>query len=165
VVGQRSSRRTTKTQPLPQTSVRPSFHPCSRTRAKHFRVAVVAGIVFQLAAIVIFVVLGADFILRLAADRPYPHRTRTRGVAGEEKAPDGIGAVVSRSSGVVRGSVEDVEERKRWMVLLGAVFFSALMIVMRGVYRTIELLQGEFRTFCWKGTSADLFFLGWDGYL
>lgn len=89
----------------------------------------VAGIVFQLAAIVIFVVLGADFILRLAADRPYPHRMRTRGADGEKMD--------------VRGSVEDVEERKRWMVLLGAVFFSALMIVMRGVYRTIELLQGE----------------------
>lgn len=96
----------------------------------------VAGIVFQLAAIVIFVVLGADFILRLAADRPYPHRTRTRGsgVDGEKTN--------------VRGSVQDVEERKRWMVLLGAVFFSALMIVMRGVYRTIELLQGESRLLC-----------------
>lgn len=111
----------------------------------------VAGIVFQLAAIVIFVVLGADFILRLSADRPYPHRTRTRGAApGGEKAPDGVEAVTSRSSAVVRGSVEDVEERKRWMVLLGAVFFSALMIVMRGVYRTIELLQGEFCFFLLK---------------
>jgi hypothetical protein len=90
---------------------------------------VVAGIVFQLAAIVIFVVLGADFILRLAADRPYPHRVRTH--------------VVDEKSDRALGAEEEADDRKRWMIMLAAVFFSALMIVMRGVYRTIELLQGE----------------------
>ncbi|GHJ90097.1 hypothetical protein NliqN6_6499 [Naganishia liquefaciens] len=86
----------------------------------------VAGIVFQLAAIVVFVALGGDFILRLLSDRPYHRRIAEKPVEVEP---------------------EQAADRKRWMVMLAAVFFSALMIVMRGVYRTIELLQG------------------WDGYL
>jgi hypothetical protein len=83
---------------------------------------VVAGIVFQLAAIVVFVILGADFILRLIADRPY-HRS-----------------IVEKPAVV---EPEHAGDRKRWMIMLATVFFSALMIVMRGIYRTIELLQGE----------------------
>lgn len=82
----------------------------------------VAGIVFQLAAIVVFVVLGGDFILRLVADRPYHRR------------------IVEKPAVV---EPEQAADRKRWMIMLATVFFSALMIVMRGIYRTIELLQGE----------------------
>lgn len=83
----------------------------------------VAGIVFQLAAIVVFVALGADFILRLLSDRPYQRRLVEKPV---EVDP------------------QQAADRKRWMIMLATVFFSALMIVMRGIYRTIELLQGEY---------------------
>ncbi|KAJ9094716.1 hypothetical protein QFC21_005874 [Naganishia friedmannii] len=96
----------------------------------------VAGIVFQLAAIVVFVILGADFILRLASDRPYVRRARTIHAEKSEKTL----ASPLRDSGMT--TADEANERKRWMVLLAIVFFSALMIVMRGVYRTIELLQG-----------------------
>ncbi|KAJ9115829.1 hypothetical protein QFC22_004970 [Naganishia vaughanmartiniae] len=98
----------------------------------------VAGIVFQLAAIVVFVILGADFIFRLASNKPYVRRARTVQAEKSEKAGE---VEPHLRSGMT--TAEEQNERKRWMVLLATVFFSALMIVMRGVYRTIELLQGE----------------------
>lgn len=119
VGGLRSSRRITKIPPRLPTlvSLRSLLHTCP---ANSF--IVVAGIVFQLAAIVVFVILGGDFILRLIADRPY-HRK-----------------IVEKPAVV---EPEQAGDRKRWMIMLATVFFSALMIVMRGIYRTIELLQGE----------------------
>jgi hypothetical protein len=106
---------------------------------------VVAGIVFQLAAIVVFVILGADFILRLASNRPYVRRARnvhSEKQTNEKEAAAGAGLDSSLRNASMM-TEDEQNERKRWMVLLATVFFSALMIVMRGVYRTIELLQGE----------------------
>ncbi|KAJ9108611.1 hypothetical protein QFC19_002329 [Naganishia cerealis] len=75
-----------------------------------------------------------NFILRLASNRPYIRRARN------------LAEKTEKTDSPLRSSTtsdDEQNERKRWMILLATVFFSALMIVMRGVYRTIELLQGE----------------------
>lgn len=96
------------------------------------RRAVVAGLAIQLAAVAIFVALGADFVFRVTAERPWPRRIRQHVTLVE-------GDVVTRAS----ARLDWEGDRKRWIVLLAAVFFSTLMIIMRGVYRTIEYAQGE----------------------
>lgn len=83
----------------------------------------VAGILFQLAAIIVFCVLFALVILR----------------------------ALRSSSSVLR--------QKKVQAIIAATVFAVLVIVIRSIYRTIELLQG------WKGylITTERYFLALDG--
>jgi ABC-type sulfate transport system permease component len=86
----------------------------------------VAGLAVQLATTLVFVSLAVDFVFRLATERP--HRAHRHIAPVEGHSP---------------GSERDT--RKRWGILLAAVFFSAAMLVMRAVYRTVDYAKGECR--------------------
>ncbi|KIP03964.1 hypothetical protein PHLGIDRAFT_214753 [Phlebiopsis gigantea 11061_1 CR5-6] len=79
-----------------------------------------AGIVFQMAAITIYMALATEFILRFLNDRPI----RRGSVSLSEKAASGR-----------------FLDRKMKLMLLG-LFFSSLTIFIRSIYRTIELADG-----------------------
>ena len=132
----------------------------------------VAGIIFQLVSMGIFVVLGFDFILRATSKRAYAFRERQiaakrakaaevgpgeeekkkRGsgttlapVNSDETAVAGTGAVATSAT---KGEVtvdEQVEAREnltRWWIMLAGCLVSSIAIVTRGIYRSIELSAG-----------------------
>lgn len=74
----------------------------------------------------IFVALGLDFTFRLVMERPRRIRQHVTLIEGHTAAESSE-----------RGT------RKRWLVLLAAVFFSVAMLVMRAVYRTVDYAKGE----------------------
>ncbi|KAG8773588.1 hypothetical protein FRC12_002452 [Ceratobasidium sp. 428] len=76
----------------------------------------VAGIIFQLAAITVYTLLAAEFLLRYHFDRPVRRREQT----SESKAR--------------------LDTRLSFMVL--GLFISTLFIYIRSIYRTVELLDG-----------------------
>lgn len=67
----------------------------------------VGGIIFQLVSITLFVVLAADFVVRVSKQKP-----------------------------------QAIRRNKPLLLLGGATVFSLLLIYIRSVYRTIELLHG-----------------------
>ncbi|KAG9503571.1 hypothetical protein J7337_003522 [Fusarium musae] len=77
----------------------------------------VAGIVFQMAAMVVFAVLVIDFLRRVFVKKSY---------------------LQSRKQGLSDGNALP----KAYTWLLAAVFISLTMIFIRSIYRTVELLQG-----------------------
>ncbi|RKL00454.1 hypothetical protein BFJ68_g12726 [Fusarium oxysporum] len=77
----------------------------------------VAGIVFQMAAMVVFAVLVIDFLRRVFVKKSYL-QTRKKGLSDGNTLP------------------------KAYTWLLAAVFVSLTMIFIRSIYRTVELLQG-----------------------
>ncbi|KAF5573407.1 RSB1-integral membrane transporter [Fusarium pseudocircinatum] len=77
----------------------------------------VAGIVFQMAAMVVFAALVLDFLRRVFVKKSYL-QTRNKGVSNGNSLP------------------------KAYTWLLAAVFISLTMIFIRSIYRTVELLQG-----------------------
>ncbi|TXT10963.1 hypothetical protein VHUM_01714 [Vanrija humicola] len=126
----------------------------------------VAGILFQLGATSIFAVLAADFMYRVIFNKPYAYRERAIAKAHAKAAAKAAGAgdssdtaielnhaayipaesVMSDSSpksttplGEAAGHSADLRGTK---LLLAGVAFATLMIVIRGIYRAIELLQG-----------------------
>lgn len=165
----------------------------------------VAGIIFQLCSMVVFVALGVDFILRASGKRPYAFQER-RLAREEQRAAQGLkrserkwwgrkrqdGAVFddnyvsaekqgqitappaarhdsadsastrvgspspavgpAKSGASAEAQTESqtgidahrVAEKSlsRWWIFLGAALFSSLMIICRGVYRSVELCQG-----------------------
>jgi len=154
----------------------------------------VAGIIFQLISMVVFMSLGLDFVLRCSTKRPYAFQERRiarlaemavakrreeERARGEEKVEERNGSLVPSGSGseegvgmgvgvgtgtesgleetrvgMEPGSVMEIEAEgevdgmsedklmKRWWILLVGVLLSSLMIIIRGVYRSIELKQG-----------------------
>ncbi|KAI0048958.1 RTA1-domain-containing protein [Auriscalpium vulgare] len=91
------------------------------------------GIVFQLVVITCYTVLAAEFLLRYVKDKPF----------GGRNAPD-----------QPRGRTD-----KRMKILLGAMSLMTLFLVIRSVYRTIELADG------WNGKviSTQVLFNVFDG--
>jgi RTA1 like protein len=96
----------------------------------------VAGIVFQMAAITVFVGFFAEFLRRTCWGKVGPW--------GDQKR---------------RGTMGNLGRRAAWLVATTAV--SVLMIYIRSVYRTIELLQG------WEGylITRENYFIVLDGVL
>ena len=103
-----------------------------------------AGIVFQLASMVFFVVIGSDFIYRVMADKPYVFRMLSRTNSQDTLTNDSNPAVEKG---------EDVKPKENltrwWIFLIGGVGLSSLAIIIRGIYRTAELSQG------WGGSIMD----------
>ncbi|OWZ38504.1 hypothetical protein C356_04296 [Cryptococcus neoformans c45] len=107
----------------------------------------VGGIIFQLASMIVFAGLGVDFMQRAMRRRAY------RGREGDEvemlpstpeqaTGKEGMygGYAVAR---VTRGE----KEVRRWRWVMVGTGICSIMIIVRGIYRSVELIQG------------------WDGYL
>ncbi|ORX36221.1 RTA-like protein [Kockovaella imperatae] len=119
----------------------------------------VAGIIFQLISMVVFVSLGLDFILRATQKRPYAFQARR--IAAEQSRVGnieaGTGNTLESSTSMSRSASDQILQEKparanelngtvrQWWILLGAALISSAMIICRGVYRSIELKQG------WEG--------------
>lgn len=80
----------------------------------------VAGIIFQLAAITIYTLLAAEFLLRYHFDRP------VRQLKGEDSRVE---------------QTKPQLDSKMTLMILG-LLVSTLFIYIRSIYRTIELLDG-----------------------
>ncbi|WVW79821.1 hypothetical protein I302_101791 [Kwoniella bestiolae CBS 10118] len=133
----------------------------------------VAGIIFQLVSMGVFIGLGIDFLLRATAEKPYAFRVRQIERNNAKKAQkamatgerkDSNGTLVPTSSDDTRvtgmnstqektegdleaqkGHVSEEYEHQHiraWWILLIGVGISSLMILIRGIYRSIELTQG-----------------------
>ncbi|CAE6442566.1 unnamed protein product [Rhizoctonia solani] len=98
---------------------------------------ILAGIAIQLVAVVLYTIAGIRFVIRFALDRPARLRPidERRKHAGRVRAPRGI----------------------VWMLVGLAV--ATVLIIIQGVYRTIELTDG------WNGTtiSTEKWFNWFDG--
>jgi len=75
------------------------------------------GIVFQFVAILVYMLLVAEFLVRYHLDKPFPRRE---------------GTLIGRSP--------KLDSKTRQMVF--GVGFSSLCIFIRGIYRTVELTEG-----------------------
>ncbi|OCF35191.1 hypothetical protein I316_03233 [Kwoniella heveanensis BCC8398] len=100
----------------------------------------VGGIIFQLVSMIVFSFLTVDFALRTINKKPYGGREdRLEQLQSHPSSPYEVeqkaGHVVSSRSGEVKG----------WMNVLVGTGLCSLMIIIRGVYRSVELVQG------WEG--------------
>ncbi|CAE6432776.1 unnamed protein product, partial [Rhizoctonia solani] len=96
-----------------------------------------AGIVIQLVAVVLYTILGVDFVVRFSLDRP----ARSKVMSEQRKHAGWIH--------VPRGIV--------WMLV--GLSIATVFIIIRSIYRTIELTDG------WNGTiiSTEKWFNWFDG--
>ncbi|KAI0752254.1 RTA1 like protein-domain-containing protein [Irpex lacteus] len=99
-----------------------------------------AGIVFQMAALVIFTALFTEYFVRFAFGRPIHGKVDS-----------------------TRGSTVTLVKRRMWnlrqKLATGSLIFSTIVLFIRGVYRTIELADG------WDGEiiSTQVYFNVLDG--
>jgi len=93
------------------------------------------GIVFQFAAVVVYMLLTIEFLVRFALKKPFSGREDT-----------------------LNGARMTVLDSKTKQMILG-VGFSSLAMFIRGIYRTIELADG------WSGRiiSVERYFIALDG--
>ncbi|KAK1920776.1 RTA1 like protein-domain-containing protein [Papiliotrema laurentii] len=116
-----------------------------------------AGILFQLGTMTIFVALAIDFIVRVIIRRPWSIRLRRHQLSA---APVDDGATADPTLGADSNTPFDTSAHlRRVEFLLAGVAFASLMIYVRGVYRSIELAQG------WTGhlITHEPFFTWLDG--
>ena len=109
----------------------------------------VAGIIFQLVSMVVFVGLGFDFVIRASTRRPYAFRLRQISLAaakknGNEKT---IGSGRQEDNTAMEGDAAEVfqgerENLTRWWIMSSGAMISSIMIIIRGVYRSAEFSQG-----------------------
>lgn len=97
----------------------------------------VAGIIFQLVSMVVFSLLACDFMYRAWRKKPYQRKLRP--LVDEPVRETGIG---TNEGEKYNAEVErDAIVRGWWWVMAGTAICS-LMIIVRGVYRSVELVQG-----------------------
>ncbi|ODN78320.1 hypothetical protein L202_03964 [Cryptococcus amylolentus CBS 6039] len=123
----------------------------------------VGGIIFQLVTMIVFCCLAADFMWRAASKKAYKsklaqaekERELEMGVVEVPDSPQTADSDARLAGKEVNSpystSIDDAGERRKrvrgwWFVMLG-VGICSICIIVRGIYRTVELLQG------------------WDGYL
>ncbi len=125
----------------------------------------VAGIIFQLVSMAVFIACAIDFFLRARTRRAYAFREKKLAAEAEKKrAPNDRGtsdgsfahdgsentlAESSSPSGKLSkeaGTIDQAEQRRRditrWEIMMIGVGISSAMIFVRGIYRSIELVQG-----------------------
>ncbi|WRT65291.1 uncharacterized protein IL334_002234 [Kwoniella shivajii] len=116
----------------------------------------VAGIIFQLISMGIFMLLGADFIIRATAEKPYQFQLRRIATETEKRtrrsSAQTLTEVDTESQGKPEQDTEaqhvreeqssEHEHIRAWWILLVGVAISSTMILIRGIYRSIELTQG-----------------------
>ncbi|KAF8991637.1 RTA1 like protein-domain-containing protein [Cyathus striatus] len=101
------------------------------------------GIVFQLAAIIVYALLATEFFLRYIHDKPFRYQVTPFNSNTEYGKPT-----------VMRGAMT----QRQWL-MSGALVFSTVLLFIRAVYRTIELSDG------WHGRiiSTQIYFNVLDG--
>ncbi|KAJ7512201.1 RTA1 like protein-domain-containing protein [Mycena galericulata] len=85
-----------------------------------------AGIIFQMVTISIYILLAAEFFLRYFTDRP---------IGGKEAEYHELGVYTTKRSG--RGELDS-----RLRIMIGALGFNTTCLLIRAIYRTLELLNG-----------------------
>ena len=110
----------------------------------------VAGIIFQLVSMAVFVVLGFDFILRASKDRPYAFREKHMS-AKKAQSSEALSPAISEGLSEPEKDISTENSRapdglKPWWLMLAGCLVSSIAIVVRGVFRSVELSQG------WTGT-------------
>lgn len=83
----------------------------------------VGGIIFQMAVMVAFVLLGTEFLVRWATKRPFARRA-----AAAEHLAQGEKDDAGPRAG---GDDYSASERKRWKILLAAVALATLFVFIR----------------------------------
>ncbi|TDL17312.1 hypothetical protein BD410DRAFT_554524 [Rickenella mellea] len=111
------------------------------------------GIVFQLAALITFNILGAEFLWRFYIDRPIKDILTTA-------YPPSLSSIKDDASPKpTAAKFEFKQSTKKLQALMIGMVFSNTCIFIRGVYRTIELSDG------WDGRiiSTQVYFTVLDG--
>ncbi|OCF78259.1 hypothetical protein I204_00196 [Kwoniella mangroviensis CBS 8886] len=122
-----------------------------------------AGILFQLGTMAIFVALASDFIIRVVFRKPYSHLKRKYHndptPNGEPKSSEGNASPPPQALPDDMGGTVRTDEVERGERLLAGVAFASAMIFVRGIYRSIELAQG------WSGylITHEPYFIYLDG--
>jgi len=126
---------------------------------------VLAGILFQLGTMTIFVILATDFIVRVTSSRPYQRKLRSSSNTSPVPPPTNPASTSpDASEPITEAKFHENTGRfslKRVKLLLLTVAFSSLMIYIRGIYRSIELAQG------WRGhvIQHEVYFVWLDGFM
>ncbi|OXM78841.1 hypothetical protein C364_03314 [Cryptococcus neoformans Bt63] len=102
----------------------------------------VAGIIFQLVSMIIFSLLACDFMYRAWRKKPYQRKVRQ--VVDEPIRETGSGATegTEGSEGEKFDEVERSAVVRGWWWVMAGTAICSLMIIIRGVYRSVELVQG-----------------------
>ncbi|OXG25307.1 hypothetical protein C367_03126 [Cryptococcus neoformans Ze90-1] len=102
----------------------------------------VAGIIFQLVSMIIFSFLACDFMYRAWRKKPYQRKVRQ--VVDEPIGETGSGATegTEGSEGEKFDEVERSAVVRGWWWVMAGTAICSLMIIIRGVYRSVELVQG-----------------------
>jgi len=87
----------------------------------------VAGVIIQMVVMIAYSAILLEFVVRYLSQRPVGRQFRLRRT--------------KENAFVAPGSVEPADERKL-KVLIAAMVFSTLLIFVRSIYRTVELLDG-----------------------
>lgn len=93
----------------------------------------VAGIVFQLVTMAIFLICGVDFAIWCNKDKPYSFRVRRMGTQAEPE----LALTTAGESGASGSSGDKINadvdaQGKNWRIIILAVFVSSAMILLRG---------------------------------
>ena len=128
--------------------------------------AVLAGILFQLATMTVFVILATDFILRVLSKNPHHRRVKKLGHPATPPTDTGTNTPAASSPPLPSSSEKAVatanspSDLRKAQFLLTGVAFASLMIFVRGIYRSVELAQG------WSGfvITHEPFFTWLDGF-
>jgi len=112
----------------------------------------VAGIIFQLISMGLFIILLVDFMARVKFNRPYAFQERfiaRKVAAGSGDDNEKRLSVTHTDSDTTPSSSKQLEAQAangqnltRWWILMAGVLLSSVMIIIRGVYRSDELWQG-----------------------
>lgn len=121
----------------------------------------VVGICVQLASMGVFVALGFDFIIRANSKKSYAFRERqieskTHGsrrnsekmLSPEISDSSNVAAETNAANADLEGQTTERENLNRWWLMLAGCLISSIAIVIRGVFRSIELSDG------WDGPIA-----------
>ncbi|WRT65303.1 uncharacterized protein IL334_002246 [Kwoniella shivajii] len=119
------------------------------TSTKSSTKIMLAGILFQLVTMAVFVALASDFIFRVIFRKPYAHlvskypNQSNDPTSNEEEGNAQVSAVPGEKQVATNegGAVRTAQIKKGERLLAGVAFASA-MIFVRGIYRSIELAQG-----------------------
>ena len=99
----------------------------------------VAGIIFQIISMGIFILCGADFLIRFRYNRPYAFqaaRMSRKGGVGEKGlyhvSSDQVHIVSPGDPGAQHGLLRGEENMTRWWIMMFGVMISSMMIIIRG---------------------------------
>ncbi|WWD16463.1 hypothetical protein CI109_100889 [Kwoniella shandongensis] len=99
----------------------------------------VGGIIFQLVSMVAFSSLALDFMIRATKKKAWKHRQSEESMVSASENATFAGANDN-------ASWEEKEKEKGeingWWIVLAGTAICSLMIIIRGVYRSVELVQG-----------------------